>query len=44
MLRTASAQAGVKLSVVKEIPEGLFMQYRNGAVIDVQTTKEGATV
>lgn len=44
MLRTASAQAGVKLSVVKEIPEGLFMQYRNGAVIDVQITKEGATV
>ena len=40
MLRTAAMQADVKLATVKEIPEGLFLQYEHGKVSDVFTLQE----
>jgi len=41
MLRTAAMQSGVKLTSVKEIPEGLFLKYENGKVVDVAILQEG---
>lgn len=40
MLRTAAMQAGVKLATVKEIPEGLFLKYHHGKVVEVETLKQ----
>lgn len=35
LLRSATAQAGVKLVNVKEIPEGMYLKIVNGKVVDV---------
>ena len=44
MLRTAAMQAGVKLTQVKEIGEGMYFKVINGKVVDFDLIKEGLSV